>query len=122
MYVRFDGTETVEWKNHFWLIMVQDHLEFISKPTIPFFCLLSKLLKKSNQTLLYGEFCDEKVIGDVFTFSRKLNHEKITVFLNFGKKTHTIHTEGKLLLSNYHKTKFDGLLMPYESVIMIQGQ
>lgn len=79
-------------------------------------------LKKSNKTLLYGEFCDEKVIGDVFTFSRKLKHERITVFLNFGKKTHTIHTEGKLLLSNYHKTKFDGLLMPYESVIMVQGQ
>ena len=76
-------------------------------------------VRSENDVLIYGTFEVKRTSGSIFIYQRKLSGEKATVILNFGAKTHTVNTTGKVLLSNYDKEYFNGILMPYEAVVLI---
>lgn len=78
-------------------------------------------VRKKHEVLIYGSFEKEVISGDFFSFVRKLEDQKVRVIINLGKKTMTVNETGKVLLSNYEKEYFDGILMPYEGVIIIES-
>jgi oligo-1,6-glucosidase len=84
-------------------------------------CYYKKAIKvrTENEVLIYGTFEAKRSFGNVFIFQRKLSGELATIILNFGKKTHTVNITGKTILSNYDKEYFNGILLPYEAVVLI---
>lgn len=85
-------------------------------------CYYKKAIKAraENEVLIYGTFEAKRSSGNVYIYQRKLAGELATVILNFGKKTHTVSITGKVLLSNYDKEYFNGILLPYEAVVLIE--
>jgi len=77
-------------------------------------------LRVNSEILTYGTFFKELISDDLFIYRRALVDDKLTILLNFGKKTHTVNRTGDVLLSNYNKTYFDGTLLPYEAVVLKQ--
>ena len=84
-------------------------------------CYYKKAIKvrSENEVLIYGTFETKRASANVFIFERKLSGDLATVILNFGTKTHTVNKTGKVLLSNYDKEYFNGILLPYEAVVLI---
>ncbi len=84
-------------------------------------CYYKKAIKVrgENDVLIYGTFEAKKTSSNVFIFQRKLAGDLATVILNFGTKTHTVNMTGKVILSNYDKEYFNGILLPYEAVVLI---
>jgi len=76
-------------------------------------------VRAENEVLIYGSFEVKRSSNSVFIFQRKLSGEQVSVILNLGTKTHTVNTTGKVLLSNYDKEYFNGILLPYEAVVLI---
>jgi len=76
-------------------------------------------IRKENDVLIYGSFKALRTSGNVFIYQRKLQESLATVILNFGTRTHTVNKTGKIILSNYDKSYFNGILMPYEAVVFI---
>jgi oligo-1,6-glucosidase len=85
-------------------------------------CYYKKAIKvrAENEVLIYGTFEAKRSSGNVYIYQRRLSGELATVILNFGKKTHTVSITGKVLLSNYDKEYFNGILLPYEAVVLIE--
>ncbi|GAB6109669.1 alpha-glucosidase [Fusibacter bizertensis] len=75
-------------------------------------------LRANNQSLIYGNFKLHKTTKGIFIYSRHFEKEVITIILNFSKRTHTVNTTGSVLISNYDKQYFDGILLPYEAVVL----
>ena len=75
-------------------------------------------LRANNKVLIYGDFKLHKATKGIFIFSRHLEKEIITIILNFSKRTQTVNTTGSVLISNYDKQYFDGILLPYEAVVL----
>ena len=75
-------------------------------------------LRSENSALIEGSYKTERIAGDLFIYQRKYENEKLIVAINFGKKTHALNLSGKTLLSNYDKAHFDGVLLPYEAVVI----
>ena len=77
-------------------------------------------VRAQSDLLIYGSFSVVQITNDLFVYQRKLNHEKCIVILNFGKQTRTVNFTGETILSNYNKKHFDGILLPYEAVVVKQ--
>ena len=75
-------------------------------------------LRAENHILIYGEYKLHKASKNIFIFSRQLNQDKITIILNFSIRTQTVNATGNVLVSNYDKQYFDGILLPYEAVVL----
>lgn len=75
-------------------------------------------MRASNEVLIYGSYKLIKASRDLMIFQRKLNQSTVIVVLNFGKRTQTVNISGKVMLSNYDKAYFDGILLPYEAVVI----
>lgn len=75
-------------------------------------------VRREHPVLIYGSFENEVINGHFFSFIRKYDDQKVRTLINLSKKTLTVNHTGKVLLSNYDKEYFDGILMPYEGVII----
>ncbi len=77
-------------------------------------------VRRENDVLIYGNFVAKRTSGDVFIYQRRLLGDLATIILNFGTKTQTVNMTGKILLSNYEKEYFNGILLPYEAVVLLE--
>lgn len=74
--------------------------------------------RAEHDVLRYGSFKLIKASKDLMVYQRKLDLTIFTIILNFGSKIQTVSTTGKVVLSNYEKEYFDGILLPYEAVVI----
>lgn len=74
--------------------------------------------RNQDQTLIYGDF--EKIYTDkhIFIYRRYDEYESYLIALNFSSKKRTISYRGDVVKSNYNTTSFNGILQPYEAIIL----
>jgi oligo-1,6-glucosidase len=75
-------------------------------------------LRAGSDVLKCGAFEPLVIEKHLFEFRRVLDGESIVVLLNFSKLNHRAHYTGEILLSNYECTSYDGVLQPYEAVVL----
>ncbi len=75
-------------------------------------------LRAESETLKYGEFQPLFARRRVMAYRRDLNGERITVVLSFTKRRTRVKLRGSVLMDTYEKTEFDGVLEPYEAVVL----
>lgn len=75
-------------------------------------------LRAGSDLLKYGTFEAVKITKHVFVYRRVLDGESVLVLLNFSKRSHTAAYDGELVMSNYDREAYDGVLQPYEAVIL----
>jgi oligo-1,6-glucosidase len=87
-------------------------------------------LRAQNDALLKGSFRSIRNTRRLIAFERTYNNETLTILLSFSKKRQRIFSyrfpfffshipaAGTILLSTYGKTTYDGVLEPYEAIIM----
>ncbi|MEG0693161.1 MAG: alpha-glucosidase [Oscillospiraceae bacterium] len=77
-------------------------------------------LRKTDDILIYGSFKAVKLNNDLFIFEREYKGKKDTILLNFSKNYIPLKNiiQGRVLLSNYNKTKIEDTLQPFESAIV----
>lgn len=80
-------------------------------------------LKKSNQTLIYGDWnLVDEANKDIFAYTRSLYGETLLVMLNFRDQTKTANvnfdlSKAEVLIGNYEAPSRDKTLKPYEAVV-----
>ncbi|QMS84646.1 alpha-glucosidase [Candidatus Xianfuyuplasma coldseepsis] len=75
-------------------------------------------LRNNDQTLIYGDFEKMYIDKHVFIFRRYDEQEAYIIAVNFSTKKRTISYRGDVLISNYNTTRFNGVLQPYEAIIL----
>ena len=75
-------------------------------------------LRAGSETLKYGTFAPLFARKRVMAYRRELNGERITVILSFSKHRQRVDVQGAVMTDNYEKTEFDGMLEPYEAVVL----
>ena len=75
-------------------------------------------LRAGNNALLQGDFAAAKISRHVFVYRRTSEEESVIVLLNFSKRSRRADYAGEVLLSNYGGASYDGILKPYEAVIL----
>ena len=76
-------------------------------------------LRAESETLKAGAFEQVQISKDFFAYRRSLKGESLLVLLNFSKKDRNAPFAGAtLVLSNYDRKIYDGVLQPYEAVIL----
>lgn len=78
-------------------------------------------LRNNSRTLIYGSFMQLKITRHVFAYRRELEGHSITVLLNFSDKPRKTDYSGRLIMSNYSRSSYDGILEPYEAVLLENG-
>ena len=68
--------------------------------------------------LKYGDFDAAEIKKHLFVYKRTLDGESLTVVLNFSKRSRKAEYTGDMVLSNYRRESYDGILRPYEAVIL----
>ncbi|MBE0600462.1 MAG: hypothetical protein IH607_01645 [Firmicutes bacterium] len=75
-------------------------------------------LRAGSDTLKYGEFQPLFARRRVMAYRRELDGDKVTVVLSFSKRRQRVNARGSVLMDTYEKTQFDGVLEPYEAVVL----
>jgi oligo-1,6-glucosidase len=75
-------------------------------------------LRASSDVLIEGTFKPLKMTKNLFLFERQLDGKKVAVLLNFSKRNMKADYKGKVMISNYDNTEYNGVLEPYEAVIL----
>ena len=75
-------------------------------------------LRAGSDTLKYGTFHARTTSNRLFCFEREYKGELLTVLISFAPKKQRAPCSGGLLVSNYDRTSYDGMLSPYEAVIL----
>lgn len=75
-------------------------------------------LRAGSETLKSGTFAPLFARRRVMAYRRELNGERIAMILSFSKRKTRVNLRGDVLMDNYEKTEFDGVLMPYEAVVL----
>lgn len=74
---------------------------------------------RNKKTVLQsGAFRSLEISKRLFVFERYSEKDKITVVINFSAKPSRYDITGKLLLSTYSRSDYDGTLQPYEAVLL----
>ncbi|HEY8349033.1 MAG TPA: alpha-glucosidase [Clostridia bacterium] len=79
-------------------------------------------LRKSNKTLIYGDFKPLEITRRLFVYKRELDGHSITVLLNFSDKPQKADYSGRLVMSNYGRSSYGGTLEPYEAALLENGR
>lgn len=79
-------------------------------------------LRKESEVLRRGEFVLLEASETVFAYSRELRGKTLTIALNFSDKPARVSHQGGLVRSNYPRRRFDGVLQPWEAVILDPAQ
>lgn len=74
--------------------------------------------RSGSDLLQKGEFELIKAGKSVFAYKRVLNGKSLTILLNFSKKPQPFAAEGKIELSTANTKIYNGILLPYEGVIL----
>ncbi len=74
--------------------------------------------RAASETLKYGAFAPLFAKGRVMAYTRTLGTEQYVVLLNFSKRSARAEAAGELALSNVERTAYDGVLAPYEAVVL----
>jgi oligo-1,6-glucosidase len=75
-------------------------------------------LRANSDVLVSGEFRLIRASGSPFIYEREMNGQVYRVLLNFGKRTKKAPADGKVIVSNYGSSEYDGSLKPYEAVLL----
>jgi len=83
-------------------------------------------LRAGSDVLKYGSFEPVEIRRRLFIYKRELNGESLVVLLNFSGSTQKVSLNGNevslngggIILSNYERKAFDGILNPYEALIL----
>lgn len=75
-------------------------------------------LRSSSNILKYGAFTPVTISKHLFSYKRQWEGESLTVLLNFSGRPRKAFGGGEMILSNYHRETYDGILNPYEGVIL----
>ena len=78
-------------------------------------------LRMGSDILKFGTFVPIKTSKQLFIYKREFKGESLMVLLNFSGRTQKVSFKSNVVLSNYLNKGFDGLLQPYEAVIMKNG-
>lgn len=78
-------------------------------------------LRAGSEVLKFGTFVPVASNKNLFIYKRELNGQSLTVLLNFSSHSCKASYHGDVVLSNYNKESYNGLLQPYEAVILKQG-
>ena len=75
-------------------------------------------LRRERPALRQGKFLCLEATNQVFVYRRSLGDESYTISLNFSDSPARVGKRGRLLSSNYDRDSFDGVLLPWEAVIL----
>ena len=75
-------------------------------------------LRKTEETLVKGDFTELLITNHLFAYERQYQDKSLIIIVNSSKKKQRISIKGELVLSNYKRTDFNGNLSPYEAVIL----
>lgn len=75
-------------------------------------------LRSGSNILKYGAFTPVTISKYLFSYKRQWEGESLTVLLNFSSRPRKASGGGEMVLSNYDRESYDGILMPYEGVIL----
>ena len=74
-----------------------------------------------SDTLRQGTFHALITSNRLFSFEREYNGEKLTVLLSFSPRRQKAAGSGSILIASSTRTEYDGILEPYEAVILKSG-
>jgi oligo-1,6-glucosidase len=75
-------------------------------------------LRSQNGALKYGSFHTLRMTNRLFSFEREYQGERLTVLLSFSPKSQSVPGSGIVLIASSGRTEYDGILTPYEAVIL----
>jgi glycosidase len=75
-------------------------------------------IRSKSDVLKQGAFTLIKATKSLFLYERKFDGRRIIVILNFSKRIQKAPYFGNVLISNYDKKEYDGVLQPYESIVL----
>ena len=77
-------------------------------------------LRREREVLRRGDFKVLEAGNQIFAYRRSLGEERLTILLNFSDDPARIGVKGEVLRSNYARKRFEGILQPWEAVILEQ--
>ncbi|MEI8199981.1 MAG: alpha-glucosidase [Eubacteriales bacterium] len=75
-------------------------------------------VRGQSDTLKYGTFHALHTTNRLFAFEREYGGEKLTVLLSFSPKKQKAACPGSVLITSSGRTAYDGILAPYEAVVL----
>lgn len=78
-------------------------------------------LRDASDVLKYGAFRLVAAKKRLFVFDRELSGAAYRVLLNFGERPQKAPCGGRVVISNYPRDSYDGVLRPWEAVIIDMG-
>ena len=78
-------------------------------------------LRADSDILKFGTFRHILIKKHLFIYERELNGQSLLVMLNFSDRPRKIRQgviAGDIIMSSYNRKGFDGLLQPYEAIIL----
>jgi glycosidase len=79
-------------------------------------------LRADNDVLKYGSFSLVAAKKHLFIYDREWNGSAYRVLLNFGKRPRKALCSGRVVISNYERITYDGVLRPWEAVVIEKGE
>lgn len=79
-------------------------------------------LRGKHDLLKYGDFEALEITNKLFVFKRTYKGSSFMILLNISKKSLKTKYSGKVLISTRYRKQFDGLLEPYEAIILEGGK
>lgn len=76
-------------------------------------------LRTDSDIIKNGIFKPIQINNRLFIYKRELNGESLMILLNFSSHSQKADYQGELIISNYNKTAYNGILHPYEAVILV---
>ncbi|WP_461205841.1 glycoside hydrolase family 13 protein [Clostridium sp. DL1XJH146] len=75
-------------------------------------------LRDESMILKYGEFEALEISKNIFVYKRTYENNSLTILLNFSKMSCKANFNGNVIISNTKRTDYDGVLQPYEAIIL----
>jgi oligo-1,6-glucosidase len=75
-------------------------------------------LRAESDVLKYGSFVAVRITKNLFAYKRTYGEQSLIIALNFSRSRQKFDQSGEVILSNYKTAVFDGVLKPYEAVII----
>jgi oligo-1,6-glucosidase len=75
-------------------------------------------LRAQSDVLKFGTFEPLQIKKHTFVYKRMLQNKSCIVLLNFSDRHQKVSYSGDLIISNYGRNSYDGVLKPYEAVLL----
>jgi glycosidase len=75
-------------------------------------------LRAGSDVLKLGAFIPVETGKHLFIYRRELDGYGLTILLNFSGSPKKASYDGDVVLSTYGRKAYDGLMLPYEAVIL----